>query len=214
MKIKWLGHSAFLLEESTGTRVVCDPYDGKIIGYDMPKVSAEIVTVSHGHADHNNTVAVGGNPTILNRVGAYEAMGIHITSIKSYHDDRNGSLRSDNIIFKYRIDGVEICHLGDIGEECSIELSEAIGSCDILMIPVGGNFTIDAVTAKEYVDLLMPDIVIPMHFKTKECEVDIDKIDDFLDEFEDEQLVYIDGDEVEYDRADFEHEDTKVIVFK
>ncbi len=213
MKLTWLGHSSFKLVESTGTTVVTDPYHSEI-GFDMPEVSAEIVTVSHTHDDHDNIEAVGGSPAVLNRAGAYEIGGVHILADRTYHDGKKGAERGENLVFKYRMDGVDLCHMGDIGEECNAFLVETLMPVNVLMIPVGGNYTVDAKQAKEYVDRLMPDIVIPMHFKTKDCELDIDKVGEFLDLFDDEHIVYIDGDTVEFDRADFDGEETKVFVLE
>ncbi|HBP52557.1 MAG TPA: MBL fold metallo-hydrolase [Clostridiales bacterium] len=213
MKITWLGHSSFLLEESTGTKIVTDPYNS-YVGYEMPDVEADIVTVSHAHSDHCCVSKVSGDPTVLNRAGAYEIGGVHILASRSYHDDKKGNLRGDNLIFKYRMDGVDVCHMGDIGEECNAILVESIMPVNILMIPVGGNYTIDAKEAKEYVDRIMPDIVIPMHYKTKDCEFDIDKVNEFLSLFDDENIVYADSTTVEFDRADFDGEETKVLVLE
>lgn len=211
MKITWLGHSSFLLEESTGTTIVTDPYH-PYVGYEMPKVDADIVTVSHAHNDHCYVSNVGGNPTVLNRAGAYEIGGVHILAQRSYHDDQKGAQRGNNLIFKYRMDGVDVCHMGDIGEDCNPVLVESIMPINVLLIPIGGNYTIDAEMAKEYVDRIMPDIVIPMHYKTKDCEFDIDKVNEFVNLFDDENVVYLDGATVEFDRADFDGEETKVLV--
>lgn len=178
----------------------------------MPDVDADIVTVSHAHNDHCCVSKVGGDPTVLNRAGAYEIGGVHILASRSYHDDKKGSLRGDNLIFKYRMDGVDVCHMGDIGEECNAILVESLMPVNILLIPVGGNYTIDAKEAKEYVDRIMPDVVIPMHYKTKDCEFDIDKVNEFLSLFDDENIVYADSTTVEFDRADFDGEETKVLV--
>ena len=213
MKITWLGHSSFKLEESTGTTIVTDPYHS-YVGYEMPKVDADIVTVSHAHNDHCYVSKVGGDPTVLNRAGAYEIGGVHILAQRSYHDDKKGALRGDNIIFKYRMDGVDVCHMGDIGEECNAILVESLMPVNVLLIPVGGNYTIDAVQAKEYVDRIMPDVVIQMKNKTKDCEFDIEKVNEFLDLFEDENVIYADGSTVEFDRADFNGEETKVLVLE
>ncbi len=211
MKITWLGHSSFMLEESTGTTIVTDPYHS-YVGYDMPKVDADIVTVSHAHKDHSYISNVEGNPTVLNRVGAYEIGGVHIMASRSYHDNQKGAERGSNIIFKYRMDGVDVCHMGDIGEDCNPVLVESIMPINVLLIPIGGNYTIDATMAKEYVDRIMPDVVIPMHYKTKDCEFDIDKLNEFVNLFDDENVVYLGGATVEFDRADFDGEETKVIV--
>ena len=142
MKIRYLGHSCFQLTESTGTSIVCDPYGD--VGFDMPSVEADAVTVSHAHYDHDNAKAVGGNPVVFSKEGQYEIGGVAITAVKSYHDDELGKERGENLIFKFRMDGVEVCHLGDLGEECSAELIEALLPVHVLLIPVGGTYTIDA----------------------------------------------------------------------
>lgn len=212
MKIQWLGHSAFKLEESTGTVIVTDPFEESAVGYAMQSVKADAVTVSHQHTDHNAVNLVTGNPIVIDKPGAYDVKGVHISAIEEYHDAYQGRDRGMNLIFKYRLDGVDVVHMGDIGEQCSIEMSENIGSVNILIIPVGGNYTIDAEAAKEYIDLLMPDIAIPMHYKTRETELDVDRVEQFLKLFDDEQICYIDK-EAEFDRVDFEGEDTKILVF-
>ncbi|HIT27106.1 MAG TPA: MBL fold metallo-hydrolase [Candidatus Ornithoclostridium excrementipullorum] len=213
MKITWLGHSAFRLEESTGTTVVTDPYSESLVGYRMRKVAADAVTVSHGHKDHCELSRIEGGAEVLDTVGFWEVKGVDITSMLSYHDAAKGAHRGQNLIFKYRMDGVDLCHLGDIGEECGVSTGDAIGTVNVLMIPVGGNYTIDAARAKEYVDFLMPDIVIPMHYRTPSCNIDIERVNDFLDLFDEEQLVYVDGDTIEVDREYFDGDRTKVIVF-
>lgn len=213
MKITWLGHSAFRLEESTGTAVVTDPYSEGLVGYRMRKVTADAVTLSHHHRDHDDLSRIEGDPEILDTVGFWELKGVDVTSMHSWHDSAQGAERGPNLIFKYRMDGVDLCHLGDIGEECDAQTGDLIGTVNVLMIPVGGNYTIDAAQAKEYVDFLMPDIVIPMHYRTPSCEIDIGKLDEFLDLFDEEQIVYADGDTIEVDREYFDGDRTKVVVF-
>ena len=213
MKIQYLGHSSFKLTESTGTTVVTDPF--KDIGYEMPKnVKADAVTVSHKHFDHDNVKAVGGSPVIIDKEGAYELPGVEIMGIKSYHDNEGGALRGENIIFKFRMDGLEICHLGDLGEDCSAELLEMILPVNILLIPVGGNYTIDAERAKEYVDRIMPEIVIPMHYKTRSSNIDIEKAEEFLSQFEDEDVERSETGVLEFTRDDLEDETTKIILME
>lgn len=213
MNVRWLGHSSFLLTESTGTTVVTDPYH-PYVGIDFPDVGADLVTISHTHDDHNNGESVKGNPVILNEIVACEIKGIHVSSVSSMHDEEQGELRGDNIIFKFRIDGINVCHMGDIGEECSPELVDAIGPVNVLLIPVGGNYTIDAEKAKEYVDRLMPDIVIPMHYRTKGVDIDIDKVDAFLKEFDEDVIEYLDTDNFDITRSQLDDEYTRVIVPK
>ena len=215
MKIRYLGHSSFKLTESTGISVVTDPYDDSV-GYTYPAVSADAVTVSHRHYDHDAVKKVVGNPVVLEGETAYILKdSVEISSIKSFHDEVRGKKRGENIIFKFRMDGLDICHLGDLGEDCSSDLIEMILPVNVLLIPVGGNYTIDAKMAKEYVDRIMPDIVIPMHYRQKGCRIDIDKVDDFLDEFDGEDVTIVEeGNEIEIDRDDLDGEHTTIIVME
>ncbi|MGN0817379.1 MAG: MBL fold metallo-hydrolase [Candidatus Coproplasma sp.] len=213
MKIRYLGHSSFLLTESTGTAVVCDPYD-ESIGYKFPRVRADAVTVSHHHYDHDCVKNIEGNPVVLDKETGYELPGVEINSIKSFHDECRGKKRGENIIFKFRMDGIDVCHLGDLGEGCSSELIEMILPVHVLLIPVGGTYTIDAKQAKEYVDRIMPDVVIPMHYRAKGCKLDIDKVDEFLDEFDGENVIIAEEGEVELYRDDLDGENTKIIVME
>ena len=213
MKIQYLGHSCFRLIESTGTTIITDPY--KEIGYELPKgLKADAVTVSHGHFDHNNAGIIGGHPRIIDKEGFYQLPGVGITGIKSYHDDCGGALRGENIIYKFGMDGLEICHLGDLGEECSSELLEMILPVNILLIPVGGPYTIDAERAKEYVDRIMPENVIPMHYKTRSLTLDLDKADVFLNLFDDEETEISQKNTLEFSRDDLTEEKTKIILME
>ena len=213
MKIQYLGHSCFKLTESTGFSVLTDPYTQ--VGYELPKgITADVVTISHDHFDHNHAKAVGGNPTILRKDGYFDFGDVAITGIKSYHDEKGGSLRGENVIYKFRMDGLDICHLGDLGEECSAELIELLLPVNILLIPVGGKYTIDAKRAKEYVENIMPDIVIPMHYKTKSSSIDIDKAQGFLDEFDEEDVTVSHKQELEFSRDDHTEEKTKIILME
>ena len=215
MKIQYLGHSSFKLTESTGISVVTDTYDDSV-GYHMPETDADAVTVSHHHYDHDAISKVKGNPVVLDKETGYILKdSVEISSIMSFHDDCRGKKRGENIIFKFRMDGLDVCHLGDLGEDCSSDLIEMILPVNVLMIPVGGNYTIDAKMAKEYVDRIMPDIVIPMHYRAKGCKLDIDKVDDFIDEFDGENVVIAEtGDEIEISRDDLDGEQTTIIVME
>ena len=155
-----------------------------------------------------------GDPEVISAAGAYDISGVHILARRTFHDSKNGAARGENLVFKFRMDGVDICHMGDIGEECNAMLVDSIAPVNVLMIPVGGTYTIDAEQAKEFVDRIMPDVVIPMHYKTRDCSMDISRLNEFLDLFEDEDIVYIESDTVEFDRADFDGETTKVYVLE
>lgn len=214
MKIEWLGHSSFKLTESTGISLITDPFDAVKVGVPYPEVSADIVTVSHDHFDHNCVKAVKEFKLLINTPGEHSVDGVDIYGFRSYHDEKKGALRGKNTVFRFRMDGVEICHLGDIGEELSPLLAELIGSINILLIPVGGVYTINAAQAKEYVDLLMPDVVIPMHYMCEGYVTEFDELDEFLDLFPRRDIEYADTTELEFDRADFDGEKTRVIVPK
>ncbi|WP_251616655.1 MBL fold metallo-hydrolase [Pumilibacter muris] len=214
MKIQWLGHSSFRLTESTGASIITDPFDPLTVGYDMACLPCDAITSSHGHSDHNHFKGVSGNPVIINEPGTFDVNGIKIHSVLTSHDTEEGALRGKNLIYQFRLDGVTVCHLGDIGEVCTPELIEQLIPVNILLIPVGGNYTIDAEQAKEYVDHIMPDVVIPMHFKTRRTELDIDKVENFLRLFDDETVIEHDADVLEFDRYDFDGAGTKIILPK
>ena len=181
MNIRYLGHSSFLLTSARGTRIVTDPYGG--IGYPFPVVSADIVTVSHSHFDHNHTSAVLAHPVVYDRPGRYELGGVQIEGFRRFHDDVQGKKRGENIIFRFLIDGLAVCHMGDIGELCSPEVIRGLAPVDVLLLPVGGNYTVDGQGAKAYVDALHPQIVIPMHFKTDRLNIDIGPVEGFTSLF-------------------------------
>ena len=214
MKIQWLGHSCFRMTESTGTTVITDPFKPAAVGYAMAYAQADAVTLSHKHDDHGYVEAVKGSPEVIDTAGNHDFKGISISGIPSFHDEVEGAKRGENIIYRFSLDGVIVCHLGDIGEECTPELVEQILPVNILLLPVGGTYTIDAEGAKEYVERIMPDVVIPMHYKTKHCELDIDRLDSFLKLFDDENVIETDEHTLEFDRADFDGESTKIIVPK
>ena len=209
MNIQWLGQSSFKLVESTGTTIITDPFSRKDVGYDMQPVNADVVTKSN--LATNVPSSILGEFQIINSDGIFEIEGVHILSIGDKNTATSGGDYS-NLIFKFRMDGVDICHLGHVKSECCVELSEALGSIDILLVPVGGGDAMDADMAREYVDLLMPDVVIPMSFKTRNCNLDIDKVDVFLRKFEGYDITYANK-AIEFDRTEFDGETTKIIVF-
>jgi L-ascorbate metabolism protein UlaG (beta-lactamase superfamily) len=182
MKIKYLGHAAFSIASNKGVKIVADPYavEPGFLTYGEINESADIVTVSHSHHDHNNVAAVKGNPEVVNRAGRSVIKGIEVRGVASYHDDAGGRLRGDNVIFCFEVDGVMVCHLGDLGHQLDDKQLEEIGRIDILLIPVGGNFTIDAKVATEVCDRLKPRVIIPMHYKTEKGLLNIAGVDEFI----------------------------------
>ena len=212
MKIQFLGHSCFKLTESTGKSVITDPYTE--IGYELPEgLEAEAVTVSHEHYDHNAVDRVK-TKQIIRGEGCVDLDGVTITGIKTFHDGTEGAERGENVVYKFRMDGMDICHMGDIGEDCSAELIEMLLPVNILLIPIGGNYTIDAERAKEYVDRIMPDVVIPMHYKSKHLTIDLEKAQAFLDMFDEENVDVCRKDVLEFTREDLTEESTKIILME
>jgi L-ascorbate metabolism protein UlaG (beta-lactamase superfamily) len=198
MKVKWLGHACFLLTSESGLRIMTDPYTPGVFGLDYapPAETADIVTVSHDHADHNNVAAVKGNPQVVRGAGSHEAKGIQFKGVATAHDQSSGKERGANTIFCFALDGINVCHLGDLGHDLSDQTVAAIGDVDVLLIPVGGNFTIDAALANRVCQKLAPKVVIPMHFKNARCPgFPVAGVDDFTRGRP--QAKTIDGSEVE-----------------
>lgn len=180
MKIKWFGHACFGLTSQDGIRLVTDPFDGSI-GYEVPRTEADIVTVSHDHYDHNYVEALVGEPVVVKTTEKRSIKGIQIYGVETFHDKERGEKRGGNIVFVFEIDGIQVCHLGDLGHVLTKEQVSKIGPVDILMIPVGGTFTINACEALEVVSQLKPKLIIPMHFKTPDVNLPIDGVEKFLE---------------------------------
>ena len=182
MVIKWLGHSCFLITAKKGVRIVTDPYAvGGGINYSPIREIADVVLVSHGHADHNNVSAVQGKPEVVKGSGVRTARGIQFRGVATYHDGSKGKLRGANIVFCFTVDDIKLCHLGDLGHVLSQVQMDEVGSVDVLFIPVGGSFTIDATEAGQVCDQLNPKVIIPMHFKTPKCAYPVASVADFLE---------------------------------
>jgi L-ascorbate metabolism protein UlaG (beta-lactamase superfamily) len=164
MKIKWLGHAAFLITSDNGTKIITDPYEtSEGLKYGEITDSADIVTISHDHGDHNNAAAVKGNPQVVR--DSAEVKGINIKAIATAHDDKGGSERGKNTVFCFQVDGVRVVHLGDLGHLLTDNQVVEIGKVHVLLVPVGGDFTIDARTAQEVSEQVRTRVVIPMHYK-------------------------------------------------
>lgn len=211
MKITYLGHSSFLFVSGDGVRVVTDPFSG--IGYPFPAVSADVVTVSHGHYDHCAVSSVGGKPAVFRRAGKDSFGAWNFTAFRSFHDDAGGRKRGENLIFRMEADGITVCHLGDVGERCFAERKEALGKIDVLLVPVGGNYTIGAAAAREYVEALRPSIVVPMHFFTPGLKIDIAGPEEFLSLFPAEDVVAA-GKEISVDRETVARDRGKIYLME
>lgn len=163
MDIKYLGHSSFFIK-TKDAKLVTDPFDPKMVGLKFPKTEADIVTVSHQHQDHNNTKAIDGSPLVINMAGEYEKKGLRVFGYQTYHDKQNGAERGENIVYKFEGDNVSVLHCGDLGLVWDDSFIDQMGEIDVLLIPVGGFYTIDPAEAVELIKKIEPSIVIPMHY--------------------------------------------------
>ena len=166
MKIKWFGQSCFMLTAENGIKIVMDPY-ANMLGYKLPEIDANIVTTSHDHSDHNNVGAVKGNFVHIKDPGVFSQEGIGIKGVQTFHDKASGTKRGKNIVYNFSIDGLNVCHCGDLGHLLSPEQINEIGKVDILLLPIGGRVTLDASGAAEVMKQLDPAVVIPMHYRTE-----------------------------------------------
>lgn len=181
MQVKWLGHACFLITSESGLTVMTDPYAvGGGIDYSPIKEVADVVVVSHDHGDHNNVSAIQGKPEVVKESGTKTAKGIQFRGIPTSHDACQGQQRGSNTVFCFNMDDMKLCHLGDLGHVLTRRQVIEIGAVDVLFVPVGGLFTIDATAASQVCDQLRPRITIPMHFKTPKCAYPIAGVEDFL----------------------------------
>jgi len=182
MTITWYGHSCFKIANQGGhLTIITDPFS-KEIGLTPPRGNADIVTVSCDHQGHNNVASISGDSFIVDSAGEYEIKGVTIIGLLSSSDKDKAKAKSTNIIYLIEMDQIRICHLGDIDQSLSDSQLEKIGAVDILMIPVGGQNTIDASKAQAVVEQIEPAIIIPMHYKLKNLTVKLDAVDKFLKE--------------------------------
>ena len=180
MDITWLGHSCFRIKSNQAV-IITDPVPAET-GYTLGKQTANIVTVSHPHPSHSWVQGVEGEPHIVKGPGEYEISGVLVIGVSTFHDAVKGSARGKNTMYLMDIDGVAVCHTGDLGHVPGDDQVEEMGNVDVLMLPVGGASTINATLATEVVRKLEPRIVIPMHYKTEKTTRDLDGVDLFLKE--------------------------------
>jgi L-ascorbate metabolism protein UlaG (beta-lactamase superfamily) len=191
-RLTWFGQSCFLLETAAGTRVLMDPIP-RSLGYPLPVgLRADLVTISHEHADHDNLAMVTGKPRVIHGLTADRKgwtriderfRDVSVRSVGVYHDDRRGALRGLDTVFIFEVGGLRIAHLGDLGHTLDDDQLEAIGSVDVLLVPVGGTSTLDAYHATRVVDQLHPRLmVVPMHYQTDAVTLkDLAPLDQFLE---------------------------------
>ncbi len=213
MYITWQGHSCFKLQDKLGpdgVTVVTDPFDKKI-GLKPPQFEADIVTVSHDHYDHDNVKALRGKPYVIDCAGEYDLKGVSVVGVEAFHDDKGGSERGKNIIYRFEIEGILIAHLGDLGHELNNSQLEILAGTDILLIPVGGKYTLDATKAVEVVSQIEPRIVIPMHYKIPGVKIDIATADKFIKEL---GVAPTKEDKLKITKKELPQEDMELVILK
>ncbi|MDD5731848.1 MAG: MBL fold metallo-hydrolase [Patescibacteria group bacterium] len=185
MEIRHIGHSCFEIKNKNIT-IVTDPFTDDY-GIKMPKLKANIVTVSHEHRDHNNVEAIASANSekdlfVVRNSGGYEIEGVLIEGISTFHDDKNGAIRGINNVYDIKMDGITLCHMGDLGADLSEEQIEELDGIDVLFVPVGGKYTVDAEHAAKIVNKIEPRIVIPMHYAVPGMRLELDSVDKFVKE--------------------------------
>jgi L-ascorbate metabolism protein UlaG (beta-lactamase superfamily) len=168
--------------------VVTDPFYN-FDGYRLQRIPGNIVTVSHQHQHHNNAEAVDGKPRVVSGPGEYEIGGVFITGIGTYHDNMNGEKAGKNTVYLIELDDIRVCHLGDLGHKLTSRQIEELSNIDVLLVPVGGLTTINAPVAAEVINMLDPEVVIPMHYRTEATNMELDSVDNFLKEMGHKEVI-------------------------
>jgi L-ascorbate metabolism protein UlaG (beta-lactamase superfamily) len=181
VRVSWLGHSMFLIEDG-GHRLVTDPF-AEGVGYELPDVEADIILVSHDHFDHSNIDLVKGDPVVIRDAAPREVDGIKISGFPTHHDASGGEERGSNIVYRWGMQGITFVHLGDLGHALQDALAAELAGADVLFVPVGGTFTVDDAGAYEVVAALSPRIAVPMHFRNSACVFPIQTEEPFTSRF-------------------------------
>jgi L-ascorbate metabolism protein UlaG (beta-lactamase superfamily) len=183
MKIAWYGHAAFRITTGQGVRIIIDPYEPQAfdgaLSYGRIADEADIVLTSHDHADHNYVKDIRGKYALIEKDGVYEVKGVTVSALATFHDPSGGKERGKNLIFVIEADGLRVAHVGDLGHVLDKETVAKVGKVDVLLLPVGGFYTIDAGEAERVAEALKPSIVVPMHFKTEKCAFPIAPVEEF-----------------------------------
>ena len=191
MQVRWHGHACFEFSDGNVT-VVTDPHDGKSIGIKQPRANADIVLMSHDHYDHNAARVIGGNHKDHKfHNGRFECKGMVFHGYPSFHDDEEGKLRGENTIYKFEMDGMSVCHCGDLGAIPGQKVLEQIKNVDFLFMPVGGVYTMEKDVQKRFIELVNPRIVVPMHYRIGGLTIPVASVDEFLEMIPKDYIVYV-----------------------
>ena len=214
MEITFIGHSCFKIKGKTSTLVI-DPYEPKETGYKLPKLEADVVLSTHDHYDHGYLAGVSGAALQITTAGEYETEGVYIEGIPTFHDEKRGEERGKNIMYQIHMDGLVILHMGDLGHELTKETLEKLAQVDVLLIPVGGTYTISSKVATKVISSVEPGIVVPMHYSNKETNKTLkvlEHVDKFLHGMGVDKVIEVDKLKIA-GKSDIP-EETEVIVIK
>ena len=199
LQIRWHGHACF--EITNDLTLVTDPHDGKSIGIHAPNVTGDIILISHDHYDHNSAKSVEKDGSKIVTDGRKRTISnIDIYGVDSFHDEERGAKRGSNIMYKFTVDDIKFCHLGDLGHDIDDETVEKIGDVDILFVPIGGTFTVDDKQAWNVINKIKPKIVVPMHYKIGGLSLPIAGIDQFLAQAK-QKVIHV-GNEIDIEKED------------
>ena len=213
MYITWLGQSCFKIQDkltADGVTLVTDPYKAEI-GLKLPNFSADIITISHNHPDHNNAEGLRGDPYIVQSAGEFDIKGVAIHGIEAFHDSQNGKERGQIIIYRIEVEDISIAHLSDLGHLLDNKQLEVLSGIDVLFIPVGGKYTIDAKKAVEVVAQIEPRIIIPMHYKLPGLKYEFDGVEKFIKEI---GLKPREEEKLKLSKKDLPAEDMELVILK
>jgi L-ascorbate metabolism protein UlaG (beta-lactamase superfamily) len=215
MKVRYLGHAAFELSLEDGKKVVFDPYESGAydgaLAYGPITGAYDLAVVSHDHADHCCDSVTSKARKVVDRTGEFDFEGVKITTVPTFHDESKGSERGKNLMAVIEVEGMKIAHLGDLGHALSAEEIKALKGVDVVLIPVGGHFTIDGRTAADVIAAIEPKLVIPMHFKTDKVNFPIKPVEEFTSLME--NVEETGGSEITITKVDIPAE-RKVVVLE
>ncbi len=216
MLIQWFGQACFKIQTKPGPNgevtVVFDPFEVSKVGLALPKMMADVVAITHDHFDHNNIDIISGEPVVINGPGEYEIKQIFFYGFAGWHDDKQGAERGPNTIYLLESEGISVAHLGDIGQsELTSDQLEYLEGVDILLIPVGGKYTVAAKQAIDLVNQIEPRIVIPMHYRLPGLKIDLDSAEKFIKEL---GLTPQVEQKFKITKKDLPQDETKLVVLK
>jgi L-ascorbate metabolism protein UlaG (beta-lactamase superfamily) len=224
MDIRYLGHAAFLLTTETGrktTKIIMDPYEpgafSGALGLGPIPDEADLVTVSHAHADHADAASLPGAPTVYREAGSFTVDGVTLRGIPTFHDSKQGQERGPNLVWAVCAESLCVCHLGDLGAVLDAGQVKSVGPIDVLLVPVGGTSTIDYVGAIKVIGMLKPRIAIPMHYRTPKVKLTLDYVENFLKELHEDRTKIVremSGSDLLLTTKDLPKQGTEIVVLK